>query len=159
MAGNFQAETIQSKAFWDCRGIVCIIPTLPRLPQVPHHLETIPPYTLTRTTPIESQWAVLSHTPLSPAGTIEGGHTIVSAWKKQKGKKKSLTYCKIGHIQLWGNIRLLSWSMLSLLACGKRSASAYAGSAVDQGHTCAVNAESSRSLKTLRGESNSQTLC
>ncbi len=40
MAGNFQAETIQSKAFWDCRGIVCIIPTLLQLPEVPHHLQT-----------------------------------------------------------------------------------------------------------------------
>lgn len=76
----------------------------------------------------------------------------------KKEGKKSLTYCKIGHIQLWGNIRLLSWSMLSLVACGKRSASAYASSAVDQGHACVVNAERSRSLKTLRGESNSQTL-
>lgn len=40
MAGNFQAETIQRKAFWDCRGIVCIIPTLLQLPEVPHHLQT-----------------------------------------------------------------------------------------------------------------------
>lgn len=149
MAGNFQPETIQSAAFWDCGSIVCIIPTLSRSPQVAYHIETNPNPHHNR----DSLRYPLSHTPLSLSGSIGGGHSIVSALKK-RGRNHWPT-AKLAVFSRGENIRLWSWSMLSLLACGKaigiRQFCGWSRTRVC--HECR-----GLSLKTLEGETNSQTV-
>lgn len=104
MAGNFQAETIQSKAFWDCRGIVCIIPTLPQLPQVPNHLETTATHTNSDHSHRNSMSYSFTHT-LEPCWHHRGRSHNCLCLEKKKGKKitdllQNWPYSAVGEYQV-----------------------------------------------------------
>lgn len=93
-----------------------------------------------------------THTPLSPVGTIEGGHTIVSARKKKKGKKitdllQNWPY-SAREYQVIESVHAESTSLRETISLSVRLQFC----SWSRTHTCAVNAERSRSLKTLRGE-------
>lgn len=106
------------------------------------HIETNPHTYTSCITPTEIGWGILSLSHTFEPSWLYGGRSLNCLCFEEKGRNHWPS-AKLAIFSRRRNIRLLSWSMLSLLASEKRSGSAYASSAVDQGRACAMNTENS----------------